>query len=192
MTDASELAARLEESTYWSLFAEGAGAPAREAWSDSGDGEQLLSVVRSESAGPRARFLAAELLAEHGRPTELDPSELARVYVNGLRAGACDIANLWNFPDGPLGDIGLRVAALGRAALPPLLDALEDERGLQFLGSREASVGNAYRWRVKDVAAALLAEISGEPFHPDRDPAARDGAIGELRRSLGAGQGGQS
>jgi transposase len=148
--------------------------------------EQIAREILDDAA---ARFLAAEVLARRGAlPGGLPADALARAYVDGLRAGAsADMANPWGIPSGPLGPAGVRVASLGAAAVAPLEGALDDEGGLRFVGSREASIGNSYGWRVKDVAASVLAAITGQAFDVDRDPAKRDAAIEELRRRVDGG-----
>jgi hypothetical protein len=84
-------------------------------------------------------------------------------------------------PGGALGPVGVRVAGFGDAAVPALTAALDDDAPLRFSGSREATIGNAAGWRVKDAAASVLATILGAPFAGDAAPAARDDGIAGLR-----------
>jgi hypothetical protein len=90
------------------------------------------------------------------------------------------MANPWGLPGDP-GPLSQQVIALGKAATGPLLDALDDATAMTYSGSREATVGNSYHWRVKDQAAALLAALRGEALMPDVDPKKRDKAIAALR-----------
>ncbi len=90
------------------------------------------------------------------------------------------MANPWGLPGDP-GPLSQQVIALGKAATGPLLDALDDATAMTYSGSREATVGNSYHWRVKDQAAALLAALRGEALVPDVDPKKRDKAIAALR-----------
>ena len=177
-----DVARRLDELGYSGAFlspSEGNG----ERLLDRDGGSALRDVVADADASESARFLAAELLATRGQwPPGVPPDVLAGIYVQALRADVTGIANPWAFPHGVLGPLGDRLVSLGRAAVDPLVSALDDPRPLWFIGSREASVGNSYEWRVKDAAAVILAAVSGAPFEADLDPAARDAAIEELRR----------
>lgn len=169
---ADELAARLRDASYWTLFMASDGREADALWDEAA----ARAIAESADADPGARLLAAELLTAHG--VTVSPETAAAAYVGGLRAG--DVGNAWGPPGGPPGPLGRRVLALGEAAVGPLRRLLSDETRLEFFGSREATYGNAFAWRAKDAAAALLAELLGRPFEPDRDPAARDAAIAEL------------
>ena len=53
-------------------------------------------------------------------------------------------------------------------------------------GSKEATVGNGYQYRVKDFAAFYIAKIIDTPIAFHRDPADRDAAIEELRKIVDA------
>lgn len=181
----AELAEILSTAGYWGLLSSDA---ADRAWAASGEGEGLRALVLEEDGDATARLLAAELLARRdGSPGALPSDALARAYVDGLRAGAfAEMANPWGIPSGPLGPLGERVASLGAAAIEPLAGALGDRAPVRFGGSRDATIGNSYGWRVKDVAAWVLAEITGAAFKPDGDPVRRDAAIRALRRHVQA------
>jgi hypothetical protein len=165
----------LEGKTYWELVSTNLG---ERAWEHDGE---LRSTVADAGAEPRARALAAAVLDAHDAG-DLPATTMADAYVGGLRAGAfSDFANPWGVPGGALGPIGARVAGFGDAAVPALTGALDDDAPLRFSGSREATIGNAAGWRVKDAAASVLATILGTPFADDAEPAARDDAIAELK-----------
>lgn len=170
------LADRLSEATYYEVFM--ASSAAQDLWAADGEAG-ARAVVACADATPAARLIAAELLAEHDA-LDLPPDVVAAVYVDGLRAGASGVGNVWGTPGGALGVLGRRVVRLGQAGVEPLRSALGDTTPVEFFGGREAAVGNAYAWRVRDVAATLLAQITGAAFTPDRDPAARDAAIDAL------------
>jgi hypothetical protein len=167
------VAEMLDEAGYWELVS---GDLADEAWRASRDGAALHELVRDHNAGARARLLAAELLFRHGqRPDGISDEGLAEIYVDGLRAGVfAQFANPLGIPSGSLGPVGRRIVSLGQAAVAPLREALDDDGELTFAGSREATIGNSFGWRVKDSAAWLLAAIAGEDFEPDPDPRRRE------------------
>ena len=74
--------------------------------------------------------------------------------------------------------------AQGEAAVPGLLALLGDEHRVAYEGSREATQGNARRYRVKDAAAFFLGRVLGRevPFHEAHDE--RDEEIGRLEAAV--------
>jgi hypothetical protein len=94
------------------------------------------------------------------------------------------MANPWGLPGVPDGQIAAHVLRLGEAAIPALLPLLDDDTPVQFSGSKEATYGNRFAWRVKDIAASLISRIRGIPFEADALPAARDSAIVRLKTSV--------
>jgi hypothetical protein len=76
------------------------------------------------------------------------------------------------------------VVRLGEAAVAPLRPLLDDPSPVVFSGSKDATYGNRYAWRVKDIAASLIARIRNLPYIPDPEPAARDRSIAHLRTNL--------
>lgn len=176
------LGSALDKLSYGDLFLQGNDARQRKIWSTPGADVDLRSIVLDARKSKRVRFLAAELLATRSKQSPKGvPSEvLAEVYVQGLRSGASQMANPWGLP-GSTGPLSQRVVALGKVAVGPLLEALDDPQPMEYGGSRDASIGNSYAWRVKDQAASVLAAIRGERLDPDRDPGKRDKAIAALR-----------
>lgn len=66
------------------------------------------------------------------------------------------------------------------------LAELDDDTPLEYEDSEEASIGHIYAFRVKDVAAALIAAVMDLRFDLEQDPGKRDPAIrfhqGRIRR----------
>jgi len=179
------LARTLDRLSYGQLFLQMDDEAQKKVWSTPQAERDLKSIVLDTRKSERARFLAAELLAARSkRLAKAVPGDvLAQVYVGALRSGASQMANPWGLPGGtgPLSD---RVLALGKAATAPLLEALDDAEPMEYGGSRDATVGNSYRWRVKDQAASLLAAVRGERLQPDPDPRKRDQTIAALRERV--------
>jgi hypothetical protein len=98
-------------------------------------------------------------------------------------------ANAWGLPGRAGGQLSRHVMRLGAAAIPALWGLLDDARPVSYEGSQEATLGNSYGFRVKDLAASLIAGIRNMPFLSEKDPAARDNAIHELIRTLGDKEG---
>src|SRR5215469_10297437 len=87
-------------------------------------------------------------------------------------------------PAYPNGEALESLASIYAGAVPALRPLLDDAAPVKFSGSREATYGNRFAWRVKDIAASLLARICGIPFNPVPDPSARDSAIVHLKAAL--------
>jgi hypothetical protein len=179
------LASTLDKLSYGELFLRLDDVTQRQVWSTPGAESDLRAIVLDPHKSARARFLAAELLATRskGLAKGVPADVVAKVYIQGLRSGASQMANPWGLP-GSTGPLSERVVALGKAATAPLLEALNDPEPMVYGGSREASIGNSYGWRVKDQAASLLAALRGERLDPDRDPRKRDEAIAALRARM--------
>lgn len=151
------------------------------------DRADLRRLVEDADAPLEQRFLAAEVLFRVDKrfpPKSLAP-ELARIYVGALRDGVVAAANAWSMPGELDGPAGQHLVKLGAAAESELLSALGDAKTVTYAGSREASIGNSYKYRVKDIAAQLLRAIRGESLEVDQSPTRRDRAIRELRKDSG-------
>lgn len=180
--DQQALAARLVALGYERLFLSLDGGELERIWREPG-AAQALEQVAAQGA-PEARVLAAEALfvkKQGYRPA--DPASLAGAYAQVLRKA--ELANPWGMPgelDGPLGQ---HLVSLGEAAVPALLPLLEDNRQISYGGSKEATVGNDYAYRVKDFAAFFLGKIKKLPLAVPESPKARDAEIAKLRKALG-------
>ncbi len=183
MTDAGELL----ELGYPELFLRLDQTALDRVWRDGAGRDALRDIVAGPHVPVAARFLAAEILfaREPGFPADADPAELAGIYAAALVANVTWMANPWGMPGELDGPVAQHALALGAAAVPAFTALLDDDTELSYGGSQEATLGNSYRYRVKDVAASLVARIRGLP-HPTRvEPAARDADIDRLRRHLG-------
>jgi hypothetical protein len=173
------LAHRLAELDYGRLFLSLDATLADEIWGAPGAAEALRAVVLDREARLPARFLAAELLARHDAtfPPPGVAAIVADVLVGALRARLLREANPWYTPPIGPGELGQRLVGFGDAARTALVAALGDDAPLAYGGSREATFARPYGFRVKDVAAALLAAIDGRPAPASPNPRERDAEI---------------
>jgi hypothetical protein len=156
------------------------GEDAQSVWDEVG--ERNLSALALDADQPtRARFLAAELLADRapGWVPVGDEETVARMYVRALVEQVVP-ANSWGMP-GTVGPTGAHLLDLGAAARTALQPALDDNARVEYSGSREVAFGSRARWRVRDIAAALLASAAGADFPADASPTRRDQAAESLR-----------
>jgi hypothetical protein len=177
----SNLAERLVKLGYVNLFMRLDAASADGLWNEEAGPEALLSLSLDESADVEARFLASEILFE--RRPDFPPDEarrtLGRVYAAALRLA--ELGNPWGLPGEREGPSGQHLRKIGYPAAEALVDLLGDEREVRYAGSSEATYGNSFGYRVKDIAAFLLSRILGLPYVVKESPEARDKEISKLR-----------
>lgn len=182
----SELAQRLLRLGYTELFQRLDDAALAALWREEGVPDALQRIALDVDEDARARFLAAEAVLSR-RPDGFgngERREIGSLYAQALRGQFTGSANEWSFPGQPLGRAGEHLLALGDSAVPALAALLDDDTPVIYEGSQEAMVGASYGYRVKDLAAQLIAGITGLPFPLSTDPSVRDVAITEQRRRL--------
>jgi hypothetical protein len=153
----------------------------------SRDRQALTAVVDDVRADPLARFLAAELLFAQGNhfPSPREMPEVAQVYATALKENFTESANTWGLPGMSQGLVAEHVVSMGPAIVPAFAPLLDDDTRVHYEGSEEATIGNIYAFRVKDVAAALIAAVTGRQFELERDPKKRDATIASLVQAAG-------
>lgn len=183
MTHTHKLASRLLALHYSGLFMtmpRGADRVLAEVGAD-----ELAALIADRDAGGEARFLATELWFDgHGKPPLADLAELGELYARALAEGWAAYANPWGLP-GEIGPIGGHLLRLGDAAVPALRPRLDDATPISYGGSEEATIGNRYAYRVKDVAAFYAARLLPAPYAVLATPAERDREIAKLAELLG-------
>jgi hypothetical protein len=152
-------------------------------WGGPGAPERLRELILDDAADPEARFLAAEVLfarASGFPPDDLKPA-LAAIYTRAM--GSTEMANPWGLP-GETDGAGQHLLQLGDAVVGPLMDMLRDERPRVYAGSKDATVGNSFGYRVKDLAAFYLSRLLNLPYLVHQRPSERDTEIEALRAAL--------
>jgi hypothetical protein len=138
-----------------------------------------------DSANPEARFLAAEILYDRASnfPPESVKAALAEIYTTALAQDYIGVANPWGLP-GSHEVVGRHLVELGEVAVPKLIPLLDDETILLYEGSKEATLGNSYAYRVKDFAAYFISQIRGIDYPVHQTQAERDAEIDRLKTKL--------
>lgn len=188
--DPASLARTLSRLAWRDLFQRLDNAIIGPLWQQGATRPALESIALGSQADPHARFLAAEILfarAPGFPPPNAIPS-LATLYAEALKDAPRFPANPWGMPDAFDEPVALHVFKLGTPAAQALTPLLDDPRPVRYEGSKEATLGNNYRYRVKDLAASLIAGIRHLTFAPDLDPEQRDEAIRDLKKSLDAAE----
>ncbi|HEX8114227.1 MAG TPA: hypothetical protein VF516_41140 [Kofleriaceae bacterium] len=158
-------------------------------WSLPGNPRLLESVLNDPHAAGRARFIAAEVLfaKDFSFIDRTSRDGLARLYAEALVKRYTGQANAWGllWDGNDAGPAGGRFILLGDDAIPALVHLLDDTTVVDwYAGSEEATVGNGYKYRIKDFAAFYLGRITGKPIAFHDEPAARDREIAQLRDTL--------
>ncbi len=159
----------------------------REAlWEMPGAPETCARLVLDSLADLTARLCAAEMLFHHvvGYPAPAERATLAELYAAALVRNSAGVGNPWGIPGESDGEMFAHVVSLGDAAIAPFRALLHDETPLAYAGSKEATFGNSYHMRVKDLAAMIIARVLNRSFVVDRHPSVRDSAITQLERDL--------
>jgi hypothetical protein len=153
-------------------------------WEPPNAPAQLAQLVLDDSASDEARFLAAEILfrKQENFPPQDSKERLGRLYAIALQNAQS--GNLWGLP-GYLDSLPAEhYVSLGESALATLMPLLDDEREVLYEGSREATYGNSYRYRVKDFAAFYISQILDIPYEVHVEPTERDAEIEPLRSDM--------
>ncbi len=181
-----QLADRLLRAGYVGLFMTLDDAEVNAIWAQPGAAPALSRLALDEGAPMQARFLAAEVLfyKDPDYPPAGDEAALAPVYAAALANNYTTMANPWGLPGQLDGLAGQHFIALGEAAIPSLVGLLDDTTAVDYGGSREATYGNSFSYRVKDLAAFFISQIRGLPYEVYESPQARDAEIERLREQL--------
>ena len=182
----------LVKTGFQRLFMYGNKSLAKTIWEDGKNAASFKHIIASGTASLYAKFLAAEVLRYF--EVKLDPqnhSVLAEIYANALKNTSADRensvrlnGNLWGFlyETNDAGYLGQQFIRFGDAAIPPLTKLLEDSAGrILYEGSKEATMGNAYQYRIKDFATFYISKIKDIPITFYRDLKERDKEIEKLR-----------
>ncbi len=159
-------------------------------WSDSTNHQLLDNILDDATVSDEARFLACEvffkkdILFMQRHP----PEKVAEIYTQALSNDFTGMANSWGllYERQDEGTVGIVFLKIGEEAIPALSKLLDDERtNLKYEGSKEATVGNGYGYRIKDFAAYYIGRILGNPLKYYPDLADRDEQINALKKELG-------
>jgi hypothetical protein len=189
MADTHELAERLTALGYANLFLIMDNTALEAIWAEPDSRARLEALAYDQEQPFMPRFLAAEILfaKAEGYPPADARTRLAHVYAAALAHEGVVNANIWAMPDSVDGATGLHVLALGAAVPVAFAPLLDDQTPLFYEGSEEATVGNAYNYRVKDLAALFISSTARLPYTVHPQPQERDAEIERLRKAFAAG-----
>lgn len=163
-------------------------------WAEAGGVAPLKAIVINEEAPTKARLLACEVLMKNEftflRDEDVKIDRVAAIYTDALVNNTTGMANSWGFlyehkDEGP---IGIMLVMLGEEAIPELVKLLDNETIHMYQGSKEATIGNGYQFRVKDFAAYYICRIKNIEAIYHETHAARDAEIEKLKMLLEKGE----
>ena len=150
--------------------------------------------MKNTKCESKPRFLASEVLFQIDKtyPDNDILVVLGEIYSNTLKrsgiSNEVDLlpANAWGllYEDDDVGFIGKRIIHIGNAAVPYLYELLNNEEGVLYEGSEEATIGNSYQYRIKDIAAFYIAKIKNIPITYYKEFDKRDKEIERLKARM--------
>lgn len=142
-------------------------------------------LVLDEKASSKARFFAAEILFAQNQAIILtfDKNKLAELYALALANNDTGIANPWGLP-GEVDVVGQHLLTISQPTTEAWEALLDNKQKVLYVGSEEATVGNSYKYRVKDIAAFYVSKMRNLPYTVFNKPKERDTEIIRLKNSL--------
>lgn len=166
-------------------------------WDNGKNEQELLKIIEDTNANKISQVIASELLFNYSPsfPDEKMLQFLPKIYCNALQMSSCDIniynehlaANNWGFMYdfdssgiNHIGKLGNHLLISGKDAIPYLMTLLEDESFICYDGSKEATMGNGLRLRVKDAAAFYISKLLNRSISYHESLVKRDYEISRL------------
>jgi len=182
-----DLSKKLIATGYVDLFMRTNDNAINEIWANSNYQEELHAIVADDTAPGLARFLASEILfyKDVSFPSsEKEKEMIAKIYVDALSNSGTINGNIWGLP-GSTGVAGEHMLKADKEENIGLLkQQLNNQQPVLYDGSRDATFGNGYQYRVKDIAAFYLGILLNLPYKVLSKPAERDEAIQQLKENL--------
>ncbi|CAA6809204.1 MAG: Unknown protein [uncultured Aureispira sp.] len=156
-------------------------------WAEAGGVGPLKAIVINEEAPTKARLLACEVLMKKEFTFLIDEDvktdRVIAVYTDALANNTTGMANSWGllYEHRDVGPVGIMLILFGEEAIPELVKLLDDETIHMYHGSKEATIGNGYQFRVKDFAAYYICRIKNTKAVYHKTHAARDKEIETLK-----------
>lgn len=194
----NKLVNQLKEAGYSGLFQYGERSLADAVWQEGKNEEALRQIVLHSEYEVYIRLLASEVL--YSKNADYPPADwkdtLAYIYaqalaISGHQEGILIAGNPWGFMYfydksgiADYGSLGSHLINTGRPAIPYLVALLNNDNSLFYEGSKEATIGNSLKYRVKDAAAYYIGKITGIPVQFHEKHADRDTEIERLKEQL--------
>ncbi len=194
-----KLASHLKEIGYGGLFQSGEDSVLDSIWQEGKNRKALLQIVEQSEYEDYVRLVASEILFAKSNkfPPKKLYNDIGFIYSQTLKmSGRNELpiisGNQWGFmyftdkgEKNDYGPFGSHLMLSGKKAVPFLIELLDDDNMIYYEGSKEATVGNSLKYRVKDAAAYYISKIMGFPIQYIENKADRDQEIEALKEKLG-------
>ncbi len=179
---------------YYALFQTHREEMEKDVWGFGANREEIEKIAYAKESSKLGRFLAAEIL-RHFNVRLKHPyySLLSESYTYALKETNVDsghyiglTGNSWGFlyEQDDAGYLGKQIILFGEIAVPYLVGLLDIGGNVVYEGSRDATTGNAYQYRIKDFAAFYLSKIRHIPIKFYQDMEERDNEIERFKKRL--------
>jgi hypothetical protein len=171
--------------SYTRLFLSGGDSKSDSIWNEGSNREALECMVADSAIEKRSRFLAAELLFVKSDwiPSGQLKTDVAFLYADALVGNYTEKANHWGLPD-DVGMVGKHVLLLGDDAMRAFYPLLNCKTPVHYLGSKAATAGRIYKYRIKDIAATYISRLLEKNFDAERSRIFRNAQIRKLKRAV--------
>ena len=183
----TELAQQLENLGYLELFMRMNNEALDSIWKTKSNRTLLVTLCSESNHSALSRFLASEILyfKDNALLKTAIKRQLLPVYVEILAHKENVSANVWGLPN-TVGEVGHHLLDLDDKyqVIHALLPLLEDTSKILYDGSREATMGNSYNYRIKDIAAFYISQKAALPYSVKKTPKDRDEEISSLKATV--------
>lgn len=156
---------------------------------ESVDNKTLEILLKNEETPLLVRLIACEVLINDDLDIvfKIGKHHFADIYAKALEQNITEMLNSWGllYEHDDWGPIGVNFVVMGDHSVKALIPLLDNntKQGL-YEGSEEATVGNAYEYRVKDFAAFYIGKMKNIPITFYQDFEKRDAEIERLKKLL--------
>jgi len=185
---------KLIDIAYPGLFMYGSKSLADSVWNNGNNLAKLEKLIESKNSSLHSKFLAAEILRHFEIKAKAKHYDiLSEAYTYALanssiyKEGFIQLnGNLWGFlyEMDDTGYLGKQLIKYGDRCIPGLVKLLNDDNIVLYEGSKEATIGNSYQYRIKDIAAFYIAKIKNITINYYKDFEDRDKEIERLKAML--------
>ncbi len=165
-----------------------------EIWHEPNSLERLENVIKDRNAPMKARFLACEILFDKELIflVHVGNKTVAEIYVQAFLNNYTGMANSWGFlyELNHESRVGVKFLMIGEEAVLLLEKLLDNDNpissagNMRYIGSQEATIGNHYKYRIKDFAAFYISSIMVLPIKYYEEPKERDTEIERLKVNI--------
>ncbi|HSY61907.1 MAG TPA: hypothetical protein VK796_08535 [Cytophaga sp.] len=179
---------KIEDGGYTNILWQANNKLLDELWLDGINEKELQKIWLNKKEKVLTRLIAAEILFKKDNSFPGSNKKikilLAELYTEALADKGTVNGNIWGLP-GFIGQAGENLLKSdANACIDSLKLLLNNSQQLIYVGSREATTGNEYRYRVKDIAAFYLSKFLHLKYSVFKSPEEREIEIKKLLQQI--------